>query len=72
MRGLAWDPEGAYLAAAQADGTLLIWDTSSGKQEARKRELRKVKGGMMHDSVTGGSTSCASRWSCLGLLVPGP
>lgn len=28
-RGLAWDPEGTYVAMAQTDGSLRVWDMSS-------------------------------------------
>jgi WD40 repeat protein len=28
-RGLAWDPQGTYLAVAQTNGSLRLWDASS-------------------------------------------
>lgn len=40
-RGIALDPEGQYLAAANADGTVSVWDI---KQEKPKQELRKRLG----------------------------
>lgn len=42
-RGLAYDAEGTYVAAASADGTLSIWDMSNGKQAVQlKRAGPKV------------------------------
>lgn len=43
VRGLAWDPEGTYVAAAQGDGLLLVFDASTGKAESKKRVVRKVR-----------------------------
>ncbi|KAJ9532938.1 hypothetical protein QJQ45_018035 [Haematococcus lacustris] len=42
VRGLAWDPAGSFLAAAQGDGSLMVWNTESGKLECRKRLLAKA------------------------------
>ncbi|KAJ9534009.1 hypothetical protein QJQ45_027110, partial [Haematococcus lacustris] len=43
VRGLAWDPAGSFLAAAQGDGSLMVWNAESGKLECRKRLLAKVE-----------------------------
>ncbi|KAJ9533671.1 hypothetical protein QJQ45_026736, partial [Haematococcus lacustris] len=44
VRGLAWDPAGSFLAAAQGDGSLMVWNAESGKLECRKRLLAKAGG----------------------------
>eukprot|EP00887_Chlorella_sp_A99_P000454 scaffold17.g454.t1 len=36
-RGLAFDPEGAYLASANADGSLSVWSLESGKPEVQRK-----------------------------------
>ena len=38
VRGLAYDPEGEYLAATTADGTLTVWNMTSGKAEVKKKK----------------------------------
>jgi WD40 repeat protein len=44
VRSVAWDPEDKYLAALQADGSLLIWEaTNWDKQPRRKRVGPKVQ-----------------------------
>lgn len=45
-RGLAMDPDGQYLAAVNADGTVTVWDMKqepTAKQELRKRVGPKVR-----------------------------
>ena len=37
-RGLAYDPEGAYLAAASADGTFTVWNMTTGKADFTKKK----------------------------------
>jgi hypothetical protein len=37
LRGLALDPEGAYVAAAGSDGSLWLWETADGSQAHRGR-----------------------------------
>ncbi len=37
VRSLAFDPEGTFLAALMADGTLAIWGVKDGRVELRKR-----------------------------------
>jgi WD40 repeat protein len=45
-RSLAYDPEGKYLASANADGGLCMWEIESGKQQLhRKKACPKVRGG---------------------------
>jgi hypothetical protein len=39
LRGLALDPEGAYVAAAGSDGSLWLWETADGNQAHRGRGL---------------------------------
>jgi hypothetical protein len=39
LRGLALDPEGAYVAAAGSDGSLWLWETADGSQAHRGRGL---------------------------------
>ena len=42
-RSIAYDPEGAYLATVNADGSLNVWDLASGKQQlCRKKACPKV------------------------------
>jgi len=42
-RGLAFDPEGDYLASASADGTLTVWSMTTGKVEfVKKRACSKL------------------------------
>ncbi len=42
-RGLAYDPDSSYLAAASADGQLTIWNIANGKTEhSRRKCLSKV------------------------------
>ncbi len=43
VKGLAFDPEGLFLASSQADGTLIVWDVSAGKSEMRKRLCPKAR-----------------------------
>lgn len=38
-RGLAYDPEGAYLASMGADGNLTVWDIESGRPVFSKKGL---------------------------------
>eukprot|EP00879_Flechtneria_rotunda_P026773 GHRR01028597.1.p1 GENE.GHRR01028597.1~~GHRR01028597.1.p1 ORF type:complete len:442 (+),score=134.31 GHRR01028597.1:154-1479(+) len=47
VRGLALDPEGTYIAAANADGNVLVWDMKTGEQELKKRLATKLD----HDDV---------------------
>jgi WD40 repeat protein len=42
VRSVSLDPEGAYVAAALADGTVGVWDVATGAQEARKSVGNKV------------------------------
>lgn len=44
IRSVSLDPEGAYVAASLADGSIGIWDITSGKQEFRKKLAPKVRG----------------------------
>ncbi len=37
-RSMAYDPEGAYLASVNADGTLNVWEIESGKQLLCRRK----------------------------------
>lgn len=37
-RGLAFDPEGEFVAVANADGTLSVWAVANGKAEATFRK----------------------------------
>lgn len=54
IRGLAFDPEGIYLAAVSATGTLTLYNTQSGKVVlSRKSMAAKVRG-------LGSSCSCTS------------
>lgn len=49
-RGLAWDPEGTYLAIAQCNGTIQLWDMSSQSEvwaEQFSRSVRLVHVGSM-------------------------
>jgi hypothetical protein len=39
LRGLAVDPEGAYVAAAASDGGLWLWEAADGAQAHRARGL---------------------------------
>ncbi|KDD71990.1 hypothetical protein H632_c4045p0, partial [Helicosporidium sp. ATCC 50920] len=36
-RGLAFDPEGAYVAVSSADGTLSVWEAASGRNMLTKK-----------------------------------
>lgn len=38
-RGLAYDPEGEYLAATGADGSLTVWNVGTGKAEIVKKKV---------------------------------
>lgn len=42
VRSVAWDPEGVYVAATLAEGSLCVFEASNGKLQARKRVVRKV------------------------------
>ena len=43
-RSLAYDPEGAYLAAVSGDGTLSVWEIEGGKQQlCRRKACPKVR-----------------------------
>lgn len=42
VRSVAVDPEGAYVAATLADGTLGVWDAATGQQEAKRAVGSKV------------------------------
>jgi WD40 repeat protein len=71
-RSLAYDPEGAYLAAVAADGSLAIWDIQTGKQQLlRRKACPKVRpvgpaekrpgapGGCKRPNIVGASVTCA-------------
>mmetsp|Transcript_19337 Transcript_19337/g.40651 ORF Transcript_19337/g.40651 Transcript_19337/m.40651 type:complete len:919 (+) Transcript_19337:83-2839(+) len=39
VKSLRWDPEGQFLAAISADGTLQIWNTKSGESVLTRRQV---------------------------------
>jgi hypothetical protein len=47
VRSLAWDPEGTFLAASLAQGTMVVWQLELGQQEMRKRLGPKVRVAMI-------------------------
>lgn len=47
-RGLGLDPEGQYLAAANADGTVSVWDI---KQDPVKLDLKKRLGPKVRHNI---------------------
>lgn len=44
-RSLAYDPEGAYLASVNADGTLNVWQIEDGKSQLCRRKACPKVGG---------------------------
>jgi hypothetical protein len=42
-RGLAWDPAGTYVAIAQTNGCLLVWDVSSSEEVWKDRLAPAVR-----------------------------
>jgi hypothetical protein len=58
LRGLALDPEGAYVAAAGSDGSLWLWETADGSQAHRGRATAaKVRQGR-HVAAAAGGVRC--------------
>ncbi|KAL4519312.1 hypothetical protein Ndes2437B_g05172 [Nannochloris sp. 'desiccata'] len=51
-RGLAYDPESEYLAAAAADGTLTVWNMATGKAEITKKKACSKIDPMAAERVT--------------------
>jgi len=43
VRSVSWDPEGTYVAGTMADGSLCVFEAATGKLQARKRVVRKVR-----------------------------
>lgn len=37
-RSIAYDPEGAYIASVNGDGTLNVWEIEGGKQQLCRRK----------------------------------
>jgi WD40 repeat protein len=46
IRGLAWSPDGRWLASAGADGSARIWDASTGKEVRAFKDGRMQKHGV--------------------------
>ena len=42
-RSIAYDPEGAYLASVNADGSLNVWDLANGKQQLSREHVGILK-----------------------------
>ena len=48
-RGMAWDPLGTYLAVAHTDGTLAVWDSTTGTAVWQERFMHSVRCGWKSD-----------------------